>query len=203
MTPKLAIAVLLSLTFSACTRTQTGEGEPAPKCRDQSAPIAADERTPIGIVPMDFFAKLRTGDTVYEVKWGADASVGDAVAVTFSQLGDQAQFVVAHAEDGTDEAACPDFVSLALSFELRSVQGDTFAESLRGSARVFQDETGSIVASTPKEDLRGTFDTGPAGNPFERMNVRLRLGNGVVSELLITAESDAQNRTPEIVAVWP
>ena len=206
MKTRCAIVWLVLLAISACTVGQTGEEDPGPQCRSEVTPLASDERAPIGIVPADFFAKLQSGDSVYDAVWGADARQGEAVAVTFTPRGARPQALPAPAADGAHEAGCPDFITLELTLELESLEGATFSERLNATAKVFQDGSGIVDASLPKEELRGTFGSGgvaPSGNEFERLAVRLALGNGAVTALLITAESDERNRTSEIVASWP
>ena len=111
-----------------------------------------------------------------------------------------------HAEGGTDESACPDFVVLDITLEIESIGGDSLAETVPATARLFADGSGRIVATIPQDSIQGTLGAGgtsPAGLSLDRLAVQLTLSDRKVGALLISGESDDKNRSSELVAVWP
>ena len=200
-----AVVLTMFLASPACTVGQTGEEHVVTKCREQTMELDVDDSTPLGIVPADYFADLQAANSVFEALWGSEGQPGDSVKLTFTALSG-AQFVTAQPEDGSVESACPDFMVLDITLGIESVGGNSLAESVPATARVFDDGSGSIAATLPRDDIQGTLgagETSPAGLSFDRLTIQLTLAERKVGALLIAAESDDKNRTSEIVAAWP
>ena len=190
---------------AGCTVGQTGEEQTFAMCREHATSIDTSDSTSIGIKPVEYFATLQSANATLAPRWGRETEPGDSIEVAFAQLLG-AQFVERQPEGISTAPDCPAFVAMDVAVELRSIDSQLFAEHMSGTAQVFENGSCQIRATLPKKDIQGEFGADgvtPSGLSFTRLALELQLTDGAISSSVISAESDAENRTPELIASWP